>query len=111
MNPFTTSYQIAAYLKKIGYTQEATFYYHNKTKEVVKLSDIPAFKDWHKHYTAAHVGADFDKYIPFGTTIRLTKNGTWYAETDKIISRAADNLIDAKADLVIKLFAKKLIHF
>jgi hypothetical protein len=111
MNLFTTSFQTAVSLKKIGFPQESIFYHHNKTKDVVHSKDMPVYKDWNKHYTAAHIGADFDKYLPAGTAIRLTKFGTWYAESGKLVSRSSVNLIDAKADLVQKLFANKLIQF
>jgi hypothetical protein len=111
MTNYTASYHSARHLKTIGFPQQTTFYHHNKTKGCWSFGDISAFNGFLKIYTAAPVDAELDKYIPAGTIIKKTKNDFWVAEYNKIMSRACENPLDSKADLIKKLFREKLIDF
>ena len=113
MKPYTVSFFNAVSLKKIGFPQESIFYYHNKTKEVSHVSDIPAFKNWLKLYTAAPVDCELDMYLPNGVALQL-KSGLWIAtfvDKEKIISRNHEYPLNAKTDLILKLFKEHLISF
>lgn len=108
MTEFYVTYKLAIKLKAIGCQQSSLHYYHNRTKQVHHINDIPKIRDFGKFYTSAFVDAELDQYLPDGVTL-VKKHGMWVANY-KIYSTVESRLVaNAKASLVILLDKKEYI--
>lgn len=108
MTEFYITYKLALKLRAIGIKQNSLHYYHNRTKEVNHINDIPKIRDFDKFYTSAFVDSELDQYLPDGTVLKR-KNGEWVAEYKLCVSSEHILSANAKAGLILILDKKEYI--
>lgn len=117
MNYIYITFPFAKRLKIAGVPQSSSHYYFNRTKEVFASADIPKTSNFDRLYTSAFVDPELDSYLTDNISLSFS-NGLWIAKFEKFGSRNELNricslyhntVINAKADLVLRLINRKII--
>lgn len=132
---FVTGLMTSRKLKSVEFPQEAvSFYWNNRTKELMYISDIPGFRDFAKFYIAAPSAEELSKYMPDGYVVTKLCKGKYCAEytmtsmftlqpdlksvvmhkarpVTKIVTKNCDTIVAALAELFLRLVGNKTIKF